>query len=84
MFEDSSEGREDGLHKQQHHPVSFSITVTYFGAGNMVTHPGCDMAGRLRAPRRGAAAAAGPAEAAYCGAAVRCRLVLRGGGDGAG
>ena len=46
-----------------------------------MTYPGCDIAGRLRAPRRGAAAAE-PVEGAVCGAAVRCLLDLRG-GDGA-
>jgi hypothetical protein len=44
--------------------------------------PGCDMAGRLRAPRRGAAT--GPVDGAVWDAAVRGRLVFRLGDVGAG
>jgi len=46
-----------------------------------ITHPGCDMAGRLREPRR-SAAATGPVDGAACGATVRGRFVFLW-GDGA-
>lgn len=46
-----------------------------------ITYPGCDMAGRPRAARRGAAGAV-PADVAVWDVEVRCLLCLRG-GDGA-
>lgn len=43
------------------------------------TYPGCDMAGRPRAARRGATAAGGPTDGAVWDAEVRCLFDLRGG-----
>lgn len=74
---DSSKGREDGLYKES--TRQFPTTSILIAA----THPGCDMTGRPRTARRGAAGAV-PGDAAVWDAEVRCLLDLWGGDGTAG